>query len=172
MAQLTDALGHRAHRTVHAPRTGLEECHGDESEYGGGQHDTVKTERELRNPRGNRCRRRGGKVPGQTECPQQRDHFAQAGCTGCDQIGGKQHVEEHNEEENQKSVAEPFLLEKAQYRTVAGQMQAFSEQLKELTASAVTVAVRLVSADDCDGERDEEADEAQPCKQDVEKSQN
>ena len=93
MTQLTDALGHRAHRAVHAPRTGLEQRHGDESEYGRGQHDTVKTERELRNPRDNRSGRRGSKVPGQTECPQQRDHFAQAGCTGCDQIGGKQHVE-------------------------------------------------------------------------------
>ena len=42
-----DELGHSSHGAVYAPAAGLKQHHGNESQYGGGQHHAVKSKGKL-----------------------------------------------------------------------------------------------------------------------------
>ena len=104
---LTDHLGHGAHGTEAAPGSGFEQGVYNQTNNGRGQHQTVKSETELGDP----VRRGAGGVspsPGDAEHPQQLERFLQTVCAGGHQICLEDHVAEHAEEEDQKSVAKPF----------------------------------------------------------------
>ena len=47
MACFADKLGHGSHGAVDAPASGLKECHGNQAEDRGSQHDAVEAKGKL-----------------------------------------------------------------------------------------------------------------------------
>ena len=112
-----------------------------------------------------------GPVPGQLEGPQQSYRLPEILYAGEDQIGIPQHLEEHDEEENQKSIAEPLAFHPLWNVLFPGQAEASAQQAEQLPTAAVAVAVALCAPDQGDNQRNTKEDHAQPGKQDIEKSQ-
>ena len=74
MFQLADELRHRPHRADYTPRARTKEHHKNHADQNRRQHEAVKPEGELCDPRRHdpvRIR----PLPGQLECPEQHDHF-------------------------------------------------------------------------------------------------
>lgn len=47
ISAFADQLGHGSHGTVYAPAAGLKKHHGNQSQYGRGKHNAVKSEGKL-----------------------------------------------------------------------------------------------------------------------------
>ena len=162
-----DHLGHGTHGAEAAPGSGLEQGIHHQTDDGGSQHDAVEAETELGNPvRDRSCGI--GPAPGNPEHPQQFDCLPKRAGTGSNQIGLKNHIAKHAEEEYQKSVAEPPGGEPSGSGFVPGTASAPGQQL---TSAAITVAEGLAAADHGNEQGDQKINHAQPRKQDVEKAQ-
>ena len=170
MSGLADQLGHRAHRAADAPAAGLEQDHGKQAEDGGGQHDAIKPKSELGNA--------GGKegavispVPGQPERPQQSHRLPEVLYAGKNQISIPQHLKEHDEEENQKSITEPFAPHPLRNVLFPGQAKASAQQAEQLSPAAISVAVTLCAPDEGNHQRNTKEQHTQPGEQDIKKAQ-
>ena len=95
-----DQLGHGPHGAVDAPAPGLEQHHRNEAQDGGGEHYAVKAKGELGYARMEQ-RPVIGPAPGQLEGPEQSHGLSQLLSSGKDQICNPEHLEEHDEKENQ-----------------------------------------------------------------------
>lgn len=162
-------LRHGSHGAVDTPGTGAEQDHGDQTKDGGGQHDAVESECKLGHPQRHAVSMIR-MVPGKAEGPQDRHYLFQARGTPEHQPGIKQHLAEHEQEEDQETVTEPFGFHPARNRTAWRKVKLAPKYGKQLSPAAVTVAVEFGSCyyGDCQG--DQEADQAQPCKHDIEKA--
>lgn len=112
-----------------------------------------------------------GPVPRQLERPQKRYRLPEILCACEHQIGVPQHQEKHGEEKDQESITEDLALHPARDILLPGKAEPATQQAEQLAASAVAIAVTLGSFRDGDDQRNEEAEQSQPCKQDVEESQ-
>ena len=112
-----------------------------------------------------------GPVPGQLEGPQQRHRLPQVLDAGKNQISIPQHLEEHDEEEDQEAVAEPLAFHPPGNVLFPGQAEAAPQQAEQLAPAAVAVAVALCAPDQGDNQRNAKEDHAQPGEQDIEKPQ-
>lgn len=129
MLCLTDQLGHGAHWAVNTPGTWFIEDHGDQPQYSGGEHHTVKTEGKLGNPE-----RNGGDVvcpiPGEADGPEQGDDLTQIFCAGKYQPGIEQHLEKHDEEKDKESIPERLGAQKGRNILLSGKFAAFSQHIE------------------------------------------
>ena len=168
---LADKLRHGTHRAVDAPTAGLKEYHCHQSQNRGGQHHTVKPKGKLRHPRMQQ-RPVVGPLPGQAERPEQGDHLPEILDPRKDQVGVPEHLEEHDEKENQKTVSKSFTFHPPGDISSAGQTKTSAQQTEQLSAAAVAVAVSLGAADCGDQHRDKETKKSQPGEENVDESQN
>ena len=164
-----DQLGHGSHGTVDAPGAGFAEDHGYQAQHRGGKHYAVKTEGELGDPGGRAAV--VGPLPGQAEGPQQSHYLPQILRAGEYQSGGEEHLAKHHQEKDEKAVAEPAAFHPGGDVPPAGKTKAPAQQGKELPAAAVAVAVPLGAAGNGNDQWDQEARQAQPGEENVEKSQ-
>ena len=74
-------------------------------------------------------------------------------------------------EKDQESITEDLALHPARDILLPGKAGPATQQAEQLAASAVAIAVTLGSFRDGDDQRNEEAEQSQPCKQDIEESQ-
>ena len=167
---LADQLRHGAHGAVDAPAAGLEQEHGDKPKNGGGQHDAVKSKRELGDA-GVQERSVVDPMPRQTESPQQCHCLFKILGAAKYQVCIPQHLEKHDEKEDQKAIAEPLALHPAGNVLFSGQTEPSTQQAKQLSSAAVAVAVALCPFGDRNDQRDEKTQQPQPRKQNVEKAQ-
>jgi len=167
--RLTDGLGHGSHRTVYTPRTWFIQNHGNESQDGGCEHHAVKTKGKLRDPRCYGCTVICP-IPRQFDGPKECDHFFQISCAFEYQIGAKKHIEKHDEKENQKSITEPFAPQEFGDIFFPGKSQLVAQQVKELPSAAEFIAVHFIPTKNGNEQRDEEAQQPNPCKENIEKS--
>ena len=163
--QFTDRLCHRTHGAEYTPCSWLEQHHNDQTNERRGQHHTVKTKAELGCPVRNRARRICP-VPGHTEGPEQFQGFAQTVCPRRYQIGLEEHIGKHRHKKYQESITEPFGRKEFRCRSVAGAF--ITDLLQELPSAAVTIAERLIPADEGEEKRHHKIDHPQPGKEDVE----
>ena len=157
-----DKLCHASHGAYNAPGTRLIQQHQNKAQNGGGEHHAVKAERKLSNPRrnGNRVRL----IPRQAESPQQSDHLLQIGGACKNKPCRVQHLPKHYKEECQKSIAEPMAFQPFRHRFITGKFQLFSQNAKQLSASAIAITVRFVTAKKRDEQGNKKAQKPQPCK--------
>jgi hypothetical protein len=78
------------------------------------------------------------------------------------------HIAKHGQEENQKTIPEPFGGKPFGCFYITG---AFSALGKKLTPAAIPVAEGFIAADDGNEQRHQEVDHTQPGKENIEKSQ-
>ena len=88
------------------------------------------------------------------------------------QVGVPEHLEEHDEKENQKTVSKSFTFHPPGDISSAGQTKTSAQQTEQLSAAAVAVAVSLGAADCGDQQRDKETKKSQPGEENVDESQN
>ena len=74
MFRLADQLRHGTHRAIDAPASGLEQEHGADAQYGGGQHYAVKAKGKLGHARVEAVTV-VGPVPGQLQAPEKGYHL-------------------------------------------------------------------------------------------------
>ena len=110
-------------------------------------------------------------LPGQAEGPQQSHRLPQVLRAGEYQGGGEEHLAKHHQEKDEEAVAEPAAFHPGGDVPPAGKTEAPAQQGKELSPAAVAVAVALGAAGSSHDQRDEEARQAQPGEENVEKSQ-
>lgn len=167
--RLTDGLGHGSHRTVYTPRTWFIQNHGNESQDGGCEHHAVKTKGKLRDPRSDSCTI-VCPIPRQFDGPEKCHHFFQISCAFEYQIGAEKHIEKHDKKENQKSITEPFAPQEFGDIFFPGKPQFIPQQVKELSSAAEFIAVHFIPTKNGNEQRDEEAQQPNPCKENIEKS--
>ena len=109
-------------------------------------------------------------IPRQFDVPKECDHFFQISCAFEYQIGAKKHIEKHDEKENQKSITEPFAPQEFGNILFPGKPQFIPQQVKELSSAAEFIAVHFITAKNGNEQRDEEAQQPNPCKENIEKS--
>ena len=112
-----------------------------------------------------------GPIPRKLESPQQRDHLPEILGSCKDQVCIPEHLEKHDEEPNQKTVAERLAFHPLWDVLFPGEVKPTAQQTEYLSPAAVTVAVALCPPCDGDDQRDKEEKQADPGKQDVEKAQ-
>jgi len=98
-----------------------------------------------------------GPVPRQFKGPQKCDYLFQTSGICKDQIRVPEHLQKHNKEKGQKSVAEPFAFHPFGNVFFSGQSKGTSQQSKQLSPAAIAVAVSFVSFCQRDDQRDEKA---------------
>ena len=76
------------------------------------------------------------------------------------------------QEEYQETISESSAFHPGGNVTLSRQTELSAQQSKQLSSSAVAVAVALVSLDQRNNQRNKKAKQAQPGKQDIEESQN
>ncbi len=168
--RLADELGHGSHGTVNTPAAGLEQDHCDKSQYRGCQHHAVKAEGEL-GCAGMEQRAVIGPVPRQLECPEQRDNLPKIPGSRKNQICIPEHLEKHEEEPDQEAISKGLALHPFGNVLFPGKAKTPSQQAEHLPPAAIAVAVAFRSTDNGDDQRDEKEEQADPGKQDVEKTQ-
>ena len=105
--QLTDPLCHCPHRTERTPCAGFIQQHHDQPDQRRGQHHTIEAKAELYRPcRHITCRIRP--APRHIDRPEQLQHFLYICCTAAHQPCLEQHVAEHTQKEDQKSIPKAF----------------------------------------------------------------
>ena len=87
-----------------------------------------------------------------------------------DQDRCPKHLKKHGKEENQEAVAKGFAFHPLGNIVFARETKTATEEAKELSASAVAIAIAFVALSNRNDEGHKEANEAQPGKQDIEKS--
>lgn len=108
--RLTYELCHGSHRTIYAPTPRFEQYHCDKSQNRWFEHHTIETECKLCNSlmkyRSMIC-----PVPRKLKRPQKCYHLTKVFRTCKHESCVPKHLEKHKEEENQKTIAEPFTLQ-------------------------------------------------------------
>lgn len=110
-------------------------------------------------------------VPRQAEGPEQGHSLTKAVGTGKDEGGAPKHLKKHDEKEDEKAIAKGFAFHPGGHVALAGEAEAPSDEAEELSASAITVAIRLAAFGDGDDEGNEEAEQPEPGKENVEEAQ-
>ena len=82
----------------------------------------------------------------------------------------EKHIEKHNEKENQQSITKPFAPQEFRNIFFPGKSQLIAQQVKELTSAAEFIAVHFIPAKNGNEQRNEEAQQPNPCKENIEKS--
>lgn len=91
-----------------------------------------------------------GPVPGYPKGPEQLDKLPDIPGSRPNQIGGKEHLKEHEKEKDEKPIAEGFGAHPPGGGPVAGEPQTASQQTEKLPPVAVTVTVQLTASKDGD----------------------
>ena len=122
-----DELCHGAHRTINTPAARLKQNHGNKAKNGGCKHNTVEAKGKLSNARMNE-----GSVicpmPGDFKSPKKSHNLSKILCAGKYQVGIPEHLEEHGEKENQKSITEPFTFHPFRNIFFSGKTEATSQK--------------------------------------------
>ena len=169
MFEPADFLCHRSHRAVHTPRPRAKQNHGKQSEHGGCHHHAEESKSKLRNPWRHHIYL--GPFPRQAEGPQQRHRLSERS-TGKNPIGAEKHQPEHCHKKCQKAISEPPASQKLRRSAAGGSLQFTAQQLQQLPAAAIAVAIGLVSPRNGHHKRDCKEQHPQPGKKDVAQTQN
>ena len=86
-------------------------------------------------------------------------------------IAHNHHIGKHGQKKRQKTVAESAGAQPRRQFLPRGKTQTAAEQLKELPAITVVIAVSLVPRQQGKAERRKKTDHAEPCKQNIDKAQ-
>lgn len=169
VSDFADSLRHCAHWTEGAPGSRPEKDHDDQTDQGGGQHQTVKAEAELRDPVRN-CTCSIRPAPGHAEGPEQSHCLPETAGAGCYQICLKHHISKHYQKENQESIPEPAGAQPGRSQSVPGTSAAGSQLCKKLSSAAEIIAEPFIASEYGYENRYKEVDHSQPGKKYVEES--
>ena len=111
-------------------------------------------------------------LPGQLKGPQKGDRLSEIFDTGKYQAGIPEHLEKHDEKEDQKTISKPLAFHPPGNIFSAGQTKTSAQQTEQLSAAAVAVAVSFGAANCGDQQRDKETKKSQPGEENVDESQN